>query len=93
MGKAVCLYLASLFDALSHDDWRVRSSYGLWLEKSTQDETEYYDLYSDDGTLVGCDGETCLILREDSDCITLISGDAEESFVLSKKEFELTDPK
>ena len=96
MQKSVCLCLMSLFDSLPNDDWRVRLTYDLWLIKTVQEETEYYDIISDDGTLLGCDGEIYSILEESVDYVTLRSDDAEydtDCFTLSKKEFELTEPK
>ena len=92
MQKTVCLCLMSLFDSLKKDGLRVRLTYNLWLEKSMQDETEYYDLYSDRGLLVGCDGEKYQILEETANSIALLSNDADESFSLTKQEFYLANP-
>lgn len=92
MQKTVCLCLVSLFNSLKNDGWRIRLTYDLWLEKSMQDETEYYDLYSDSGLLVGCDGENYQILEETSNSIALLSEDADESFSLAKQEFNLANP-
>ena len=86
----------SLFDSLPNDDWRVRLTYDLWLEKSVQEETDYYDIYDGAFGLVGCDGETYTILEEAPDYVTLLSDDAENEnacFRLSRKEFELANAK
>ena len=88
MEKTVCLCLMSLFDSLPNDGWRVRLTYDCWLEKSVQDETEYYDIWADGSGLVGCDGEIYEVLEETPDYVKLLSHDADESFRLSRKEFE-----
>ncbi len=93
MEKTVCLCLMSLFDSLENDGCCVRLSYDLWLEKSIQDGTEYYDLYTDDGFIVACDGESYYKIEEDFNSIKLISDDSDKDFILSKKEFEFATMK
>lgn len=92
MENTVCLCLMPLFNTLPNNNHRCRLSHNLWLVKTIQDETEYYDIITDDGDICGCDGECYKIINQTFEDVTLLSESSETEnfqFTLSKQEFDV----
>ena len=97
VGKKFAIQTSELFclnggnDGLKEDG--VVTMNGFRIEKHTDDGSEYYDLYSRDGDIAACDGETCQVIEFASndgrlDDVRLMSKESVSIFTLSYDEFE-----
>lgn len=71
-------------------DEGIRSThYGYPLDHEVSDGEDYYDLHGLDWSLVCCDGETCAVVEEDDESVTLLNHDSDMTFKLSRDEFNI----
>lgn len=88
--KKVTICLEVLFNRLTGYDTEedyVPTQYG-YIQKETDEDREYFDLKTDDGTPC-MDGETCEIIKETDKYVVLQEIDEQIPFKLSREEFNV----
>lgn len=88
--KKVTICLEVLFNRLTGYDTEedyVPTQYG-YIQKETDEDREYFDLKTDDGTPC-MDGEICEIIKETDKYVVLQEIDEQIPFKLSREEFNV----
>lgn len=89
--KKYVINTATLFNVLAgfdNEEEYVPLEHEGYIQKETDDNKEWYDLKTDNGTPC-MDGEICELLEEADNYVVLQEGDEQIPFKLSRKEFEV----
>lgn len=91
--KKYTISTSTLFNTLTgtgsdHEDEYVRLEYGGYIKREADEDREWFDLKTENGTPC-MDGETCELLEETEDYVLLQEETERIPFKLSKKEFEI----
>lgn len=89
--KEYTVSTAMLFNILTgfdNEEEYVPLEYGGYIQKETDEDREYFDLKTDDGTPC-MDGETCEIIKETDKYVVLQEIDEQIPFKLSREEFNV----
>ena len=83
MNKKITVCLNGLYDKFNGN------LFGGTIEKTVEDENEYFDLYTNEG-LVCMDGETCIVIEEKDGMFILKNenGECDTTFILTKEEMQ-----
>lgn len=68
VGKTFSADLKSMYDYIG----KRETEYGFSIERSKNDDNEYYDLRGNGTTILICDGETCEVTECEDDCISVV---------------------
>lgn len=89
--KKYVINTATLFNVLAgfdNEEEYVPLEHEGYIQKETDDNKEWYDLKTDNGTPC-MDGEICELLEEADNYVVLQEEDEQIPFKLSRKEFEV----
>lgn len=84
MSMKVCISLKEIYEELG-----PYLSEGGVIHKSSDDEDSYYDLRTESGTLLCCDGESYELISELNNLVYLENTATKYRLVLTKQEYEI----